>query len=139
MKRHQVQTKEQWTVLKVEANTKAGLITETLLAFVEASGIDLSKDNEPKHEITEERDFVALGNDASSTLAEFCRKVIELGAAHKEIYLEAKLTLVTDKKVQGYLHAIKTGLVHIPWEVVSSVKGPGKTDDGAWQAEIVLQ
>lgn len=138
MKRHEITTEGENVVLRIEANTKAGLVSAMLLALADSMGVLPKTEDVPMPDITAERDFSAQGTDANSTLKAVLAKVLEEAGKNKEAHIDAKLTLVTDKKIEGQLVAVKTGLIEGNFSRITGFEGPEKQDDKIWHVKILL-
>jgi predicted acetyltransferase len=136
MRYHELQPHQGGTDLLIKASTKAGLVGAALQGFAEAMGPQYAQDEETAR-ITE-RPFKVEAEDFSSLLTALLRESHRQALPAKESYDEARLALITDRKITGELLGRQvTGFHHKAIKVREGF-AVQRNEHNEWQTTITL-
>jgi predicted acetyltransferase len=136
MRYHELQPHKGGADLLVKASTKAGLIGAILSGFAEAMAPQYAQDEETA-KITE-RPFKVEASDFSSLLLALMRESQRQSLATKEAYDDARLALVTDKKLVGELMGREVKSFGTAVVAVREGFAVQRNEHNEWQAMITL-
>lgn len=136
MRYHELQPHQGGTDLTIKATTKAGLVGVALQGFAEAMGPQYAQDEETAR-ITE-RPFKVEAEDFTALLAELLRESQRQSLAAKESYDEARLTLITDRKITGELLGRQVTGFHHKAVKVRDGFAVQRNEHNEWQTTITL-
>lgn len=136
MRYHELQPHKGGADLLVKASTKAGLIGAILSGSAEAMAPAYAQDEETA-KITE-RPFTVEAADFPSLLVALMRESQRQAAAAKEAYDDARLALVTDRKLVGELMGRAVKSFGAPAMAVREGFAVQRNEHNEWQATITL-
>lgn len=136
MRYHELQPHKGGVDLLIKASTKAGLVGAALQGFAEAMGPQYAQDEETAR-ITE-RPFKVEAEDFSSLLAALLREAHHQAVPAKESYDEARLALITDRKVTGELLGRQVTGFHHKAVKVRDGFAVQRNEHNEWQTTITL-
>jgi hypothetical protein len=136
MRFHELQPHTGGADLLVRATTKAGLIGAVLTGFAEAMAPNYAEAEETAKIM--ERPFKVEAMDFASLLTALLKESQQQSLAAKEAYDDARLALVTDKKLTGELMGRR--VTSFGAEVLAVREGFSvqRNEHNEWQATITL-
>ena len=136
MRYHELQPHKGGTDLLVKANTKAGLIGAVLQGLAEAMAPEYAQDEE-KAKITE-RPFTVEAGDFPSLLVALMKESQRQSLAAKEAYDDARLALVTDKKLVGELMGREVKSFGVTVVTIRENFSVQRNEHNEWQTTITF-